>query len=392
MASSLNRRIRLIVIFIFSLGVAGLCLGNRQALLGTVNSIESSKYVRVAIIQDTKFLDLKVAGSYEITDLSGSKVLSFGKNLKTTLTTYKEGILLGGMNFNMDKIFIQSVEGALIIVNGRRFRGNMEFIKKDNSGLMVINYIDLEDYIKGILYHEVSHYWPIEALKAQAVVCRTYALNQMQENRSKDYDVTADIYSQVYGGRTSERHRTNEAVEATRGEVLTFEGDIFPAYYHATCAGHTEDASLLWNIDIPPLKGVVCNYCKNSPHFKWHTVLSTQEVGDALAKSEYKIKAIKDILIDGKDKSGRIINLKLVSDEKNIKVPAKDFRNIIGPNILKSTNFKVKVEEDDVVFEGFGWGHGVGLCQWGAYFMAKEGNTYQQILEYYYPGSLKASF
>ena len=392
MASSLNRRIRLIVIFIFSLGVAGLCLGNRQALLGTVNSIESSKYVRVAIIQDTKFLDLKVAGSYEITDLSGSKVLSFGKNLKTTLTTYKEGILLGGMNFNMDKIFIQSVEGALIIINGRRFRGNMEFIKKDNSGLMVINYIDLEDYIKGILYHEVSHYWPIEALKAQAVVCRTYALNQMQENRSKDYDVTADIYSQVYGGRTSERHRTNEAVEATRGEVLTFEGDIFPAYYHATCAGHTEDASLLWNIDIPPLKGVVCNYCKNSPHFKWHTVLSTQEVGDALAKSEYKIKAIKDILIDGKDKSGRIINLKLVSDEKNIKVPAKDFRNIIGPNILKSTNFKVKVEEDDVVFEGFGWGHGVGLCQWGAYFMAKEGNTYQQILEYYYPGSLKASF
>ena len=391
MASSLNRRIRLIVIFIFSLGVAGLCLGNRQALLGTVNSIESSKYVRVAIIQDTKFLDLKVAGSYEITDLSGSKVLSFGKNLKTTLTTYKEGILLGGMNFNMDKIFIQSVEGALIIINGRRFRGNMEFIKKDNSGLEVINYIELEDYIKGILYHEVSHYWPIEALKAQAVVCRTYALNQMQENKSRDYDVTADIYSQVYGGRTSERHRTNKAVEATRGEVLTFEGDIFPAYYHATCAGHTEDASLLWNNDIPPLKGVACNYCKNSPHFKWHTVLSTQEVGDALVKSEYKIKAIKDILIDGKDRSGRIINLKLISDEENIKIPAKDFRNIIGPNILKSTNFKVKVIENDVVFEGFGWGHGVGLCQWGAYFMAKEGGTYQQILEYYYPGS-KDSF
>ena len=391
MVSSLNRRIRLIVIFIFILGVGGLCLGNRQALLATVNSIESSKYVRVAIIQDTKSLDLKVTGSYEITDARAKKVLSKGKNLKTTLTSYKEGILLGGMNFNMDKIFIQSVDHALIIINGRRFRGNMEFVKKDNLGLVVINYIELEDYIKGILYHEVSHYWPIEALKAQAVVCRTYALNQMQENKSKDYDVTADIYSQVYGGRTSERYRTNEAVESTRGEVLTFEGDIFPAYYHATCAGHTEDASLLWNIDIPPLKGVACNYCKNSPHFKWHTVLSTQEVGDALAKSEYKIKAIKDILIDGKDRSGRIINLKLVSDEKNIKVPAKDFRNIIGPNILRSTNFKVKVIENDVVFEGLGWGHGVGLCQWGAYFMAKEGDTFRQILEYYYPGS-KVSF
>ena len=89
----------------------------------------------------------------------------------------------------------------------------------------------------------------------------------------------------------------------------------------------------------------------------------------------------------GRDKSGRITDLKIVTGKKDMKISAKDFRNILGPNIIKSTNFQVKVIDQDVVFEGFGWGHGVGLCQWGAYFMAKQGYTYKQILEYYYPGA-----
>ena len=92
-------------------------------------------------------------------------------------------------------------------------------------------------------------------------------------------------------------------------------------------------------------------------------------------------------MILGRDKSGRITELKIISGKKDLKVSAKDFRNIIGPNIIKSTNFKVKIIKDDIVFEGFGWGHGVGLCQWGAYFMAKQGYNAKQILQYYYPGT-----
>lgn len=370
---------------IFISGMGGLCLGKKQPLLATVNSVESSKYVRVAIIQDTGSLNLKIPGAYEISDLTTGEVLAKGKVLKTTVTAYKEGILLGEMSFNRNRIFIQSLDQGPIIINARRFRGNMEFIKKDNLHLLIINYIELEDYIKGILYHEVSHYWPIEVLKAQAVTCRTYALYQMGENKSQDYDLTADIYSQVYGGRTSERQRTNLAVESTSGVVLTYNGKIFPAYFHATCGGHTEDASLVWNIDLAPLKGVICDYCQDSPHFKWHNVLTIKEISDALAKSDYQIKAIKDIIIEERDSSGRVTKLKLISADKNIEISAKDLRNIIGPNIIRSTNFKVNVVENDAVFEGLGWGHGVGLCQWGAYFMAKDGSTYQEILEYYYP-------
>lgn len=344
-------------------------------------------YIRVAIIQDVKSLRFKVNGFYEIIIPESNKILYRGKNLNTTVTAYKDGILIGNLNSNTNSVLIKAVDTDAIIIDDRRFRGDIRIIKKDNLNLSIINHIVLEDYIKGILYHEASHFWPMEALKAQAIVCRTYALYQKQENRLKDYDVTSDIYSQVYGGRTSERYRTNEAVEETKDYVLTYKGKIFPAYYHATCAGHTEDASLLWNIDIPPLKGVVCDFCGDSPHFRWYVDYSKDELKDRLRKAGYKINNIKDIIIVGRDKSGRVTDLRIITVEKNMDIPAKDFRNIVGPNIIRSTNFKVTVFSRNIVFEGLGWGHGVGLCQWGAYFMAKKGYTDNEILKYYYPGT-----
>jgi stage II sporulation protein D len=227
----------------------------------------------------------------------------------------------------------------------------------------------------------------VDSLKAEVIAFRTFALYKMQENAQKDFDLTSDVYSQSYGGRFAERYRLNKAVDETRGLVLTYKGKIIPAFYHATCGGHTEDASLFWNIDIPPLKGVPCGFCQDSPHFKWHNVLSLKEIRDALVKGGLRIGDIKDLVILGRDKSDRITDLKIVTDKKDIRVLAKDFRNMLGPNIIKSTNFQVRVVDGDAVFEGFGWGHGVGLCQWGGYFMAKHGYDYKQILEYYYPGT-----
>ncbi|OGX41081.1 MAG: hypothetical protein A2984_01980 [Omnitrophica WOR_2 bacterium RIFCSPLOWO2_01_FULL_41_12] len=356
-------------------------------LLLTPCSAQDTQYVRVAILQDASFLRLKINGFYEVLDALTRKVLYRGKNLNTTVTVYAGGILLGNIKSKTDKLFIKSDDPLAININGRLFRGNIQFIKMSNLGLSVINHIELEDYIKGILYHESSHYWPIEALKAQAIACRTFALYQMQENKTRDFDLTSDIYSQVYGGRTSERYRTNRAVDETKGYVVTYQGKIFSTYYHATCSGHTEDASLLWNINIMPLKGVACSFCKDSPHFSWHYVLSLDEIKDKLANAGYKISNIKNILISGKDKSGRITNLKIILNKNDLEISAKDFRNIISPNIIRSTNFNVQVVNHDAVFEGFGWGHGVGLCQWGAYFMAKLGRNYQDILKYYYPGA-----
>ena len=349
-------------------------------------SAQNDKYIRVAIIQDIESLIIKIKGSYEIVDSASGKILYRSKNLKSTVTSYKNGILIAGLTLNAAKILLKADDPEAILVNNRRFNGDIQLINKENGHLLVINYVELEDYVKGILYHEVSHYWPIEALKAQAVVCRTYAIYQINENKAKDYDLTADIYSQVYGGKTSERYRTNKAVDETKRQVLVYKDKVFPAYFHATCAGHTQDASLLWNIDIAPLKGVFCGFCKESPHFKWHSVLSLKKIKDSLLKSGYSgFEKIKDIVILAKDSSSRITYLKIITDKKDIKISAKDFREILKPNIIKSTNFILTIVGEDAVFQGLGWGHGVGMCQWGAYFMAKKGYNYRQILEYYYP-------
>jgi stage II sporulation protein D len=356
-------------------------------VLFSICRAQTAECIRVLISSEVTSVRLKIIGTYEVVDLLQNKVFYQGENLKATVIVYKDKFLLGNTETYSPKILIRAKEPEALVINGQRFRGDLALIKKERGEFLVINYIELDDYIKGILYHEASHYWPMEALKAQAVACRTYALYQRQNSVSLDYDVTKDIYSQVYGGRSSERQRTSRAVEQTTGLILTYQDKIFPAYFHATCAGHTEDASLLWDINLLPLKGVVCKFCRQSPHFDWHCVLTLAEIEEKLNNAGHKISRINDIVILSRDDSGRVLDLKIIMDGREKKISAKDLRNIIGPNIIRSTNFTVKVIDGDSVFEGLGWGHGVGLCQWGAYFMAKEGYSAEEILQYYYPGS-----
>lgn len=350
----------------------------------------SVKEIRVAIVKDEPSLRISIHGPYKIINSKTNNPLSGGKYLNTVVTTGKTGILIGKVNYSAKELLIRA-EGPepMIVINGRRFRGEIRIIRRRRWHISVVNYIGLEDYIKGILYNEVSHYWPKEALLAQALVCRTYAVYQMLQNSDKSYDVTGDIYSQVYGGMASERYRTNKAVEDTKGEILLYAGRVLPAYYHSTCGGKTEDASLVWNnTDLAALKGVACDFCGDSPHFNWHSVLPIKEMREKLIGSGYKdCGNIKNIVLSGRDISGRITDLRIENDKKDIKITAKDFRNLIGPNLIRSTNFQVNIVDRDAVFEGIGWGHGVGMCQWGAYFMSKQGSDYKQILKYYYPGS-----
>ncbi|MDD5654421.1 MAG: SpoIID/LytB domain-containing protein [Candidatus Omnitrophica bacterium] len=343
-------------------------------------------HIRVAIRQEADNLSVRVNGPYEIVDSLSGNILSQGKSINAPVLAGKDGILVGSLVCDTSRIFIKSTSGSPIIIDGRQFRGNIQLFKKDHMHLVAINFIELEDYIKGVLYHEASHYWPMEALKAQAIICRTFAVYQSQENASKEYDVTADVYSQVYGGRTSERYRTSQAVDDTRGAILMFNGKVLPAYFHSSCGGHTEDASLLWKMDMAPLKGVVCGFCNGSPHFKWHNVLTGKELKEKLAKAGFEIDNVKDIVISGRDPSGRVTFLRINGEKNSLDIASKDFRSATGNNIIRSTNFTVKTTGDDLAFDGFGWGHGVGLCQWGAYFMAKRGYKYNEILKYYYPG------
>ncbi|MBP7216760.1 MAG: SpoIID/LytB domain-containing protein [Candidatus Omnitrophica bacterium] len=267
-----------------------------------------------------------------------------------------------------------------------KYKGTIRAVKKKNGRVTLINHVPLEDYVKGILLHEASHYWPKEAIEAQAIVCRTFALYQMQERKHALFDVTADVYSQVYGGSASERYRTNEAVDATSGLVLKYKGALFPAYFHSTCAGHTEDAHQLWNISIPPLRGVRCGFCYGSPRLRWDYRIAIGEAEKILQRKGLFSGSLSDIRIERKDASGRIVDLSLVGKHKRT-IAGKDFREAIGPDKIRSLNFTIAKQGGAFVMEGLGWGHGVGLCQWGAYFMAKQGRTFKDIVQHYYPGA-----
>ena len=270
----------------------------------------------------------------------------------------------------------------------KRYRGVLTIYRIKNK-LLVVNTLPLETYVRGVLYHEVPHKWPMEVIKAQAVAVRSYAFYQTQVNKEKKYDVTSDIYSQVYGGRSAERYRTNIAADRTRGAVLFYKGKVLPAYFHSTCGGHTEDAGELWKHDLAPLKGVVSHYCRTSPYYFWKKNFQSKKVQEKLNEKGYKIGLIKDIQIVQRNNSGRIKFLKIISrDGKSIDISGKDFRNIVGPNNLKSNQYKIIMKGYYFDVIGKGWGHGVGMCQWGAYQMAKERFSYKAILKHFYPGAV----
>ncbi len=375
------------LIFLF----AGIFLGTAISI-AEVSKKENlpHKMVRVAIVRDARELNLAIQGPYKFIDMDSQKVIGTGRGIiKARVRLLDKGLFMGMAVYPAKRLIIKPMKDSSIVINNHNFRGDVLLIRTPDNRITAINSIDIEDYIKGVLYHEVSNHWAMEALKAQAVATRTYALYKISSsNQQSDYDVTNDIYSQVYGGKDSERYRTGLAVERSAGQILTYQDKILPAYFHATCAGMTEDAKELWNIDIAPLRGVPCLFCQDSPHLHWKKSFRLHDIQAALNKQGYKIGLIKEISILERDRSERIRNLKIIGrDGSELTISGKDFREIVGPNDIKSNNYDISMQGYYVGFSGKGWGHGVGMCQWGARGMAEQQFNYKQILAYYYPGS-----
>jgi len=349
---------------------------------------KSVPIIRVCILDDQDNVGVYVKGKYTVTSFGSSKILWSGDTWERKIAVDKTGLIIDDKLADPSGIHINAQDGANIWVNNKGFRGNIDVVKKANQKLMVINHLPVESYLYGVLRHEVSHYWPVEVLKAQAIAARTFALYEARQRKLQPYDLRSDIYSQVYGGRDLEKWTTTKAVDLTKGQVLTYKGDIFPTYYHATCAGYTEDASKLWDMDLATLKGVPCNFCIRSPHYKWSKDIAPDVIASKLKEAGYKVGKVVSIGVLSRNRSRRVEKVE-IKDNTGISyvLTGKKFRQMIGPNDIRSTNFYVAHRWGRFIIYGFGWGHGVGLCQWGAYGMAKSGRTAEAILKYYYPGS-----
>ncbi len=342
---------------------------------------KDSRDIKVLILDDVGKFKLAVHSSYEILNENEKGELLKGKWFSQRKVKVDSYLRLGRHRLNTDRIVVKASKDGRIFVNGKYYRGKI-VISKNNKKLSVINVLDIEDYLKGVLFHEVSPDWPIEALKAQAVVARTFALYHSIINKKSDYDVKNDTSSQMYGGLFSERSKTNIAVDSTKKKILAFRKKIFLTYYHATCGGSLEDASVLWKIDIPCLKEKECGFCKGSPHFKWRRSIRLKEI-----KKKFRISDITDIEISSYTPSNRVNMLLMKSEAKELPISAKEFRHMLGSTVLRSTNFTVEINRGYAKFKGQGWGHGVGMCQWGAHFMSKKGNSFEDILTFYYPNA-----
>ncbi len=350
---------------------------------------EAPVTVRVMVEESQELMRLEIKGEYRIRLLPTLQEVKKGASLqKVAVTATPKGIRVDGQEWPARGIRVEAMGERDIYLDTTRYRGAIE-IQKDKTGkLFALSRLDIESYMYGVLQHEVPYWWPMEALKAQAVAARTYAMYQAQVNKAGDYDLKSDTSSQMYGGSTTERFRTKTAVDQTRGQVLTYQGKIFPTYFHATCAGVTAGAQEIWKINLPPISGMVhCGYCRFSPHYSWNSKVSLAEVEEKLNKSGRPVGQVLKIEIISQTPSGRVGSLKITGISGEAVIAAKDFRIWIGGDRMKSTLFTVNVVDDMAEFHGKGWGHGVGLCQWGTLGQALLGHKYEAILKFYYPGA-----
>ncbi len=272
-----------------------------------------------------------------------------------------------------------SMKGNLLVM-GSHYSGNIDVWKGD-SGLYIINELPLEDYIKDVVVAEVSPDWDMEALKAQAVVSRTYAVYQKRMNGDSLYHIASSVLHQVYKGNNPDV-RIAYAVAKTSGEILTYNGRPIEAFYHSTCGGKTENPEEVFGKSYPYLKSIESS-CDLSPYSAWERRIQLSEIERAL-----KISGIKEITIKSYTSSNRVKQLAVKTSFGTTAINATEIRKALGWKTLPSTNFTISKNGNSIIFAGKGYGHGIGLCQWSALKMAHEGKNYKEILSFFYPGTI----
>ena len=333
--------------------------------------------IRVALFKGVETLRIDGTGVL-FTDAGGFPLrLDMPLELKRT----RDGISVNG----------RSVSGLIasapvrVTVNGKGYRGLLEVTAADR-GLLVVNELPLEEYLIGLINCEISSAWPMEAVKAQAVIARSYAIYQKQARRGAPYQLESSVMDQVYEGCDVEDSRAARGVQETAGEVLSYEGKVIQAFYHSNCGGHTESAEHVWGQPVAYLRGVPCQYCQQANPLKWEQAIPLKKVEASLRGAGYQVAGIRELKVQGRNESGRVQDVAVLSGKGRVFVPSVAFRKALGYGVVKSTNFELRVSGEDCIVTGTGSGHGVGLCQWGAKQRAGDGFSYREILSYYYPG------
>lgn len=367
------------IIFIFS------C---KSFLETTIDKTKDSFEIRVLLKYATQ--NVVLTGDFIVKDFITKKEINI-KNKKNIIICAKNNkIFLNEINI-LSPILIISKNNGLIKLNDRYYSGYLK-INPDNGNFYIINYIPLETYLISVLPSEVPVSFNIEAMKAQAVVARTYAYYFIKKANDKEFDVDDTFFYQVYNGFNPQFKREivkkiYKAIKGTEGIIIKYENEPIIAYFHSNSGGITTSGKDYFgpNSDFPYLISQKDPYSIDMPGYKWEF--------EILIKDFCKILNINNtscIISDNflYNKNGFVDKF----TKGELSFGPKDIRRLIGYSKIKSEKFTVDIKEDKIYFTGYGYGHGVGLSQWGAENMARKKKKFRDIIKFYYPKTKIESF
>jgi len=332
---------------------------------------------------------------------------------------------------------IDFTSNSILYYNDKPYRGSIRIKRFDSSDLTIINYLELEAYLYGVVPKEMPAEWDLEALKAQAIAARNFAMMHLGDYDALGFDLTDDINSQVYAGVAAENPRSNQAVHETKGLLLKYNNNIAATYYHSNSGGQTESVENVWQNEVPYLKGVIDEYSENVHNSTWEKTYTLSQITLQLNNAGYDVGHIYDVVPVSISENNRILELLFKGSKQNVILEKGETRKIFGYFDIKSMWFdvvkgdevrivnntkyytsgitsqkiitasgiknlssynsydiyngetiqKVNTAINHITFKGKGFGHGIGMSQWGAKVMAERGHSYEDILLHYYSGT-----
>jgi stage II sporulation protein D len=412
----------------------------KMVLVKPAKAVKNMVFIKVGLMQAVSGIELKSSRGFKIKKKSGDIILAQGASGENCLIAKDADNLAVSLKdkekFTVNEAIIISPlnqEGTITLFNvkygkdnfwsswqDRSYRGEIE-ISLTAKGINLVNKVNLEEYLYGVVPAEMPASWPTEALKAQAVAARSEAMAKLGRHKDEGFDFCAEVHCQAYNGVESETEATNQAVDDTKGELLYYADKPADAVYSSNCGGHTQDNIFGQEEEVAYLKGIpdtgdvigmsfplspleleswfkippaeiFCNIAEYQPrsNFRWVRIYSGDEIEEML-RGTADVGKINKIVVLKRRKSGHVSAIKIIGDKSSYVIEKElVIRKALGN--LRSSMFKIEIKyasdqkPRQFVFYGGGFGHGLGLCQAGACGMAAQGRGYQEIISHYFSG------
>ena len=388
---------------------------------GAGAELPAETIIRVGLAVGAASVTIAGPAGLSVSDPSGARLAEIPAGEVWRLTIAGTGVVAtapdGAASAPSEMLdIVSSRTDALVQVNGRPYRGAISAFR-DRTGVTVVDRVPMESYLLGVVSAEMGRRSTVEqeALRAQAIVSRTFALRNLRRWRAQGFDAYATVADQVYGGVAAETPEGRAAVEGTRGQVLTYGGALIDAFFYSTCGGRTADGTEVFRAanrpylrSVPDVADDGVAYCSISPRFRWHEEWTGEALRATLQRTlaalppgsvggaARDVSEVRDVRVSYRTPSGRVGQLAIGLRLGDALVDGPTVRQVLRPitgELLRSSRFNLTVSRAGgqvtrLVVDGAGAGHGVGFCQWGAVGRSRAGQDHEQILAAYYPGAV----